>query len=177
MAGTWTLPKPTAPGFRTQWSADSWCLIKERIKWETVIGKKWIYSDTERSALHRQSVGQRRGQMRLQNLVWLDFIGWVISYANEWEDYSNYFWEEVEIARIWATAHSLVFWQCFGTVRAPLGVSFHLLIEDQGLVLSAIWVPFDSNWFSLCSWAVSFFHKLCPAPFLPVVFPRFNYWE
>ena len=31
-------------------------------------------------------------------------------------------------------AYSLVFW----TVMAPLGVSFHLLIEDQGLVLSAI---------------------------------------
>ena len=30
----------------------------------------------------------------------------------------------------------------FGTVMAPLGVSFHLLIEDQGLVLSAILVPF-----------------------------------
>ena len=28
---------------------------------------------------------------------------------------------------------------------APLGVSFHLLIEEQGLVLSAILVPFDSN--------------------------------
>ena len=35
-----------------------------------------------------------------------------------------------------------------GTVMAPLGVSFHLLIEDQGLVevdLSAILDPFDSN--------------------------------
>ena len=30
---------------------------------------------------------------------------------------------------------------------APLGVSFHLLIPDQGLVLSAILVPFDSNQF------------------------------
>ena len=29
----------------------------------------------------------------LQNVAWLVFIGWVISYANEWEDYSNYFWE------------------------------------------------------------------------------------
>ena len=48
---------------------------------------------------------------------------------------------------------------------APLGVSFHLLIEDQGLVLSAILVPFDSNWFMLCPWATSFFQKLCPAPF------------
>ena len=54
---------------------------------------------------------------------------------------------------------------------APLGVSFHLLIEDQGLVLSAILVPFDSNWFMLCPWAMSFFQKLCPAPVPPVTLP------
>ena len=29
--------------------------------------------------------------------------------CNEWEDYSNYFGEGVEIPRIWAIAHSLVF--------------------------------------------------------------------
>ena len=52
---------------------------------------------------------------------------------------------------------------------AALGVSFHLLIEDQGLVLSAISVPFDSNWFMLRPWAMSFFEKLCPAPFAPVI--------
>ena len=51
---------------------------------------------------------------------------------------------------------------------APLGVSFHLLIEDQGLVLSAILVPFDSNGIMLCPWAMSFFPMLCPAPFPPV---------
>ena len=34
---------------------------------------------------------------------------------------------------------------------APLGVSFHLLIGDQHLVLSAISVPFDSNWFHVVS--------------------------
>ena len=36
---------------------------------------------------------------------------------------------------------------------APLGVSFSLLIEDQGLVevdLSTILDPFDSNQFILC---------------------------
>ena len=49
-----------------------------------------------------------------------------------------------------------------------LGVSFHLLTEDQGLVLSAILVPFDSNWFMLCPWAMSSFQKLCLAPFPPV---------
>ena len=31
---------------------------------DKVIGKKWIYSDTERSTLHRQSVGHRRGQRK-----------------------------------------------------------------------------------------------------------------
>ena len=58
-----------------------------------------------------------------------------------------------------------------GTVMATLGVSFHLLIEDQGLVLSALLVPFDFNQFRLCPWAMSFFQKLCPAPFPPVTVP------
>ena len=75
---------------------------------DKVTGKKWIYSDSERSTLHRQSVGHCRGQVLCQNLAWLVFIGWVTSYANEWEDYSNYFGEGAEISRICITAHSLV---------------------------------------------------------------------
>ena len=54
---------------------------------------------------------------------------------------------------------------------APLGMSFHLLIEDQGLIkvdLSAMLDPFDSIPFMLCPWAMTFFQKLCPAPFPPV---------
>ena len=54
---------------------------------------------------------------------------------------------------------------------APLGVSFSLLIEDQGLIkvdLSAMLDPFDSIPFMLCPWAMTFFQKLCPAPFPPV---------
>ena len=50
-------------------------------------------------------------------------------------------------------------------------MSFSLLIADQGLVkvdLSAIFNTFNSNWFVLCPWAMSFFQKLCPAPFPPV---------
>ena len=81
-----------------------------------VIDKKWIYSYSERSTLHRQSVGHCRGQVLCQNLAWLVFIGWVTSYANEWEDYSNYFWKGAEISRICTTAHSLVFYQSLGTV-------------------------------------------------------------
>ena len=53
---------------------------------------------------------------------------------------------------------------------SPLGVSFHLLIQDQGLVLFAILVPFDSSQFMLCHWATSFFQKLCPAAFPPVTY-------
>ena len=46
-----------------------------------------------------------------------------------------------------------------------------LLIQDQGLVdidLSDILDSFDSNCFMLCSWAMPFFQKLCPALFPPV---------
>ena len=75
----------------------------------------------------------------------------------------------------WATDHGvkksrtrLSDFTSLGTVMAPQAVSFNLLIEDRGLVLSAILVPFDSSWFMLCPWAVSFFQKLCPAPFPPV---------
>ena len=58
---------------------------------DKVIGKKFNYSDLERSTLHRQSVGHRREQVQPWNVAWLVSIGWVISYAKEWEDYSNYF--------------------------------------------------------------------------------------
>ena len=75
----------------------------------------------------------------------------------------------------WATAHSLLCWQCLGTVMAPLGVSLSLLFEDQSLIkvdLSAMLTPLDSSWFMLCSWAVSFFQNLCPASFPPVTETR-----
>ena len=48
----------------------------------------------------------------------------MILYANEWEHNSNN----------WRTTHSSGSCQCLGTVLAPLGVSFRLQIEDQGLV-------------------------------------------
>ena len=59
---------------------------------DKVISKKWIYSDSERSTLHRQSMGHHRGR-KPWNVAWLVFIGWLIWYANEWEDYSNFFLE------------------------------------------------------------------------------------
>ena len=65
-------------------------------------------------------MGHCRGQVRRPwNLACLVFIGWVISYANEWEDYSNYFGEGAETSRIWATAHSLSF-------NSALRLSWHL---------------------------------------------------
>ena len=68
-------------------------IVRDKVK-----GKKWIYSDSQRSTLN--SVGHRRGLVQPPNVAWLIFIGWVTSYANEWNDYSNYFGEEVKIARI-----------------------------------------------------------------------------
>ena len=50
-------------------------------------------------------------------------------------------------------------------------MSFSLQTDDQGLVefeLSVILDPFDFSLFMLCPWAMSFFQKLCPAPFPPV---------
>ena len=42
----------------------------------------------------------------------------------------------------------------------PLGMSFHVLIEDQGLALAATLVSFGSNWFMLCP---SFRSCACPS--------------
>ena len=108
-----------------------------------------------------QGVGHHRGRLRPWNAVWLvppAPTSWVISYANEWEDHSNN----------WGITHSLVFWQCLGTVLA-LGVSFSLVLRSR---FSWIWLvildPSDFNQFMLCPWAMSFFQKLCSAPFPPV---------
>ena len=58
---------------------------------------------------------------RPRNMAWLAFMGWVISQANEWEDYSNYFGEGADISRTWATAHFLAFYgqpqNCHGAGR------------------------------------------------------------
>ena len=42
-------------------------------------------------------------------MVWLVFMGEVISHANEWEDYFNYFGEGEEFSRNEATTHFLAF--------------------------------------------------------------------
>ena len=51
-------------------------------------------------------------------MAWLVFMGWIISQANEWEDYSNYFREWVKISGNCATTCFLTFygwpWNCHG---------------------------------------------------------------
>ena len=130
---------------------------------DRVIGKKWIYSDTERSTLHRESVGHHRGRMQPWNLAWLVFVGCVISYANEWGDYSRYFWEGLEISKIWGTAQPLglltVPWNCHGTPGCVISLA------DWGLVLSAILVPFHSNWFYVVSLDYIILSNVVPCPF------------
>ena len=63
-----------------------------------------------------ECIGHPRRWEQPQN-VWLAFMDWVISQANEWEDYCNYFGEE--ISRNWVIIHFLVFngwlWNCHGT--------------------------------------------------------------
>ena len=73
MAGTQTLPKPSL-GLETAKTHGTWFQDIMKLRFlmshhrknsvrEKVIGKKWIYSDSERSTLHRQNVGQCRGRV------------------------------------------------------------------------------------------------------------------
>ena len=90
-----------------------------------------------------------------QNVVWLAFMGWVISQANEWEGHSNYFGEGVEISRNWATAHFLVFdggpWNYHG--------------NNPGCHLACWCVTVSLYW-----WANHLF-CCCPLLLLPSIFP------
>ena len=48
-------------------------------------------------------------------------MGWVISQANEWGDYPNYFGAGVEISRNWAGAHFYGWlWNCHGAVGCAI---------------------------------------------------------
>ena len=60
-------------------------------------------------------------------MAWLVSTVWVISWATERKDYSNYLGEEVEISRHWATAHVLVLMARLATFTALLRV--HSLAE------------------------------------------------
>ena len=133
---------------------------------DKVIGKKWIYSNTGRRTLHRvRAIAE--GECGGDKMAELVFIGWVISYAYELEDYYSYFGEGAEVPWIWATAHSLgltVPRNCHG----PSGYVISLANSGSKSSLVCHLVPFDSTQFMLCPWAISFFQKLCPVPFPPV---------
>ena len=63
------------------------------------------------------------------------FMGWEISQANEWQDYSNYSGGKGGISRCLATVYFS--WMVdLGTVTAPLTVSFSLLTCYNELKLS-----------------------------------------
>ena len=72
----------------------SHCKVSVR---DTAIGKRWLCSDSESSTLRKvwaiteESASAMEGGM-------LVFASWVISYANEWEDHTN-----------WGTTDSSVF--------------------------------------------------------------------
>ena len=78
-------------------------------------------------------------------------MDWVISCANEWEDYSSNLGGGVEISRNWATAHLLVFWQCLGTVVVPLVVGLPLWLSWWRIHL---WCgrPGFEPWFGKIPW-------------------------
>ena len=99
------------------------------------------------------------------NMGWLLFMGWVISQANEWEDYSNYFGEGAEISRNWATIHFFFIFDgwpqnCCGAMSA--NVLQQAYSEAQGLLeveSSGMLVLVDSNQFLSCPMAMSFFQN------------------
>ena len=41
-------------------------------------------------------------------MMWLVFLGWVTSWANEWECYSNYLREGIGISRNWSLGPFMV---------------------------------------------------------------------
>ena len=59
--------------------------------------------------------------MRLGDITGLGCMDWVISLANEWEHYSNYFREKVRIYRNWVAVHFFILFgqpqDCHGAGR------------------------------------------------------------
>ena len=63
------------------------------------------------------------------NVGWLVLRNCVISWVNEWEDYSNDFGEGVRISWDWATTLRLAFMVGLRTVMEPEGMSFSMLMR------------------------------------------------
>ena len=112
--------------------------------------------------------GRRREWQRMR---WLDGIthSMDMSLSKLWElvmdrEAWNAVVYGVAKSRTWLSNWTELNWNCHGNS----GCVISLTDWGSSSVLSAILVPFDSNGFMLCPWAMSFFQKLCPAPFPPV---------
>ena len=82
-----------------------------------------------------QSMDHLRRRKWYENMVWSVLMGWIISSANEWEDYSTYLGEWAEISRNWATSPFLVFTVGLETIMTPVGVSFSFLVHYSEHIL------------------------------------------
>ena len=108
-----------------------------------MIGKKWVQLETHSTDRVYGSSQKARAVLGETHFIdksvcskcdWLVFMGQVISYTNEWEDYSKHFEEGWRFPGIGPlpTLWSLV---SLGNVLAPLGVSFSLLIYSSDHIL------------------------------------------
>ena len=75
------------------------------------------------------------------NKAWLVLIGWIISWADQWEDYNSYFGEGVGISKSWATNHFLNFMVGLGIARTPVDISLSLMMcyNESTLRLKVWW--------------------------------------
>ena len=103
---------------------------------DTAIAKRCICLGSERSMLHRVwAITEESAVAMERDVVSL----WVI-----WAGWFHMLMSGSIIPTIREPLTPWLFRQCFGTILAPLGVSFNLQIEDQGLV------EFDlSSWTNL----------------------------
>ena len=134
ITGTWTQPKFPISQLRSHTRFQH--LIKcrflmsepcrKKLVRDKVIGKMWIYLD--RNIDYRLTACHLRRRKQPWNKGWLVFMHWVISQANEWENYSNHFREGVRISRNWPTSQFLFLMVGLRTVMVLVGVSFSLLM-------------------------------------------------
>ena len=107
-----------------------------------MIGKQWVYFREKHTP---QNMGCLRRWVQLGNVVLLTFMGWVISQANKWKDYSNHFGEGVEISKNWTTP-------LFGPWWSALELSWCLWMCH----LYCWHVTVSSYWGSRSSWSCLF---------------------
>lgn len=86
--GTWARRKPMVPGFRNWWCSGSGHLIEKKFSERHSDTLSGGFVQIQRSTLHRVwAIAEGEWVQQTWNVVWLVFYGWVISYANEWEDH------------------------------------------------------------------------------------------